>query len=51
MKCKEHKKGEYKKSVTLYKSSLGKSFNSSSYDMWVFEHYIKERLKALGVIQ
>lgn len=51
MECKEHKKEEYKKSVTPYKSSLEKSIDSSSYDRWVFEHYIKERLKALGVIQ
>lgn len=51
MRCKEHKKEEHKESVTLYKSSLEKSLDSSSYDMWVFEHYVKERLKALGVIE
>lgn len=51
MRRKEHKKEEYKESVNLYRSSLKKSLHSSSYDNWVFEHYIKERLKALGVIQ
>lgn len=51
MKCKEHKKEEYKKSVNLDKSSIEKGLDSSSYDIWVFEHYIKEHLKALGVIQ
>jgi hypothetical protein len=51
MRRKGHKKEGRKKSVTLCKSSLEKSLDSGSYDMWVFEHYIKERLKALGVIQ
>ena len=36
----------------IYENLVKKSLDpySSSYDMWVFENYTKERLKSLGVI-
>jgi len=30
---------------------IEESLDPQSYDMWVFEYYVKERLKALGVVQ
>jgi len=44
------KKREIEKKIyeNLVKTSLDP--NPSSYDMWVFENYTKERLKSLGII-
>ena len=33
------------------KRLIEESLDPQSYDMWVFEYYVKERLKALGVVQ
>ena len=34
----------------IYENLAKKSLDPPSYDMWVFENYTKERLKALGII-
>ena len=44
------KENEIRKKI--YENPVKKSLDpySSSYDMWIFENYTKERLKSLGII-
>lgn len=44
------RKEERNKNVKVYESLAKKSLDPPSYDMWVFENYTRERLKALGII-
>jgi len=44
------KKEERNKDTKIYETLVKKILDPPSYDMWVFENYEKERLKALGII-
>lgn len=44
------KKEKRDKNIKTHESLVKKSLDPPSYDMWVFENYTKERLKALGII-
>jgi len=46
----DFRKEERAKKRKIYENLVKKSLDPPSYDMWVFENYTKERLRALGII-